>query len=166
MRLAQIENGKVKNIILGTLTQFPDYKNVTTVQCGIGWTANNDGTYTSDYVAPEVDPVVSITNVVFSGAGYDETQEDGRVDLSTDSNITLSFDVTLPDTTKLTIPVINKNTGQMKVIRARVTGNAVSKTIKFKESGFWYINSKIINDMGRIGVQFAIDDILMLVLDD
>ena len=122
--------------------------------------------YVDDNPPPEPDPVVSITNVVFSGNGYDETQEDGRIDLSTGLNITLSFDVTLPDTTKLTIPVINKSTGQMKVIRARVTSNAVSKTIKFKDSGFWYINSQIINDMGRKGVNFAIDDILMLVLDD
>lgn len=165
MRLAQIENGRVKNIIIGTLAQFPSHKNVDNIQCGIGWLANNDGTYTNDSIV-ESDPIVSITNVVFGGAGYEETQEDGRVDLSTDSNITLSFDVTLPDNTKLTIPVINRNTGQMKVIRARVTSNAVSKTIRFKDSGFWYINSQIINDMGRVGVQFAIDDILMLVLDD
>ena len=122
--------------------------------------------YIDDSPPPEPDPIISITNVVFSGAGYEETQEDGRVDLSTDSNITLSFNVTLPNNTKLTIPVINKNTGQMKVIRARVTSNAVSKTIKFKDSGFWYINSQIINDMGRKGVEFQIDDILMLVLDD
>lgn len=115
---------------------------------------------------PQSDPIVSITNVAFEGDGYDETQENGRVDLLTDSNITLSFSVTLPDNTKLTIPVINRNTGKMKVIRAKVTLNAVSKTIRFKEPGFWYINSKIINDMGRVGVEFEIDDILLLVQDD
>lgn len=166
MRLAQIENGIVKNIILGTLTQFPTYKNVTNIHCGVGWTANSDGTYTSDYVAPEVDPIINITNVSFSGDGYDETQEDGRVDLLTDANITLSFSAPLPDDTKLTIPVINQGTGQMKVIKAIVSSGAVSKVIRFKEPGFWRINSKIINDMGRVGVQFAIDDILILVLDD
>lgn len=166
MKLAQVENGIVKNIILGTLAQFPDYKDVTNIQCGVGWTANNDGTYTSDYIAPEVDPIINITNVSFGGDGFDEIQDDGRIDLLTDANITLTFNAPLPDNTKLTIPTINRNTGQMKVIKAMVIGGAVTKTIRFKEPGFWYINSKIINDMGRIGVQFSINDILMLVLDD
>jgi len=53
MRLAKIRKGRVKNIIVGEQKDYPKYINVDSTQCGIGWLANNDGTYTNDIVTIE-----------------------------------------------------------------------------------------------------------------
>lgn len=52
MRLALIENGRVKTIIIGKAANYPEYIDVSAIQCGVGWLANNDGTYTNDAIPP------------------------------------------------------------------------------------------------------------------
>lgn len=50
MRLAKIENLIVENIIVGDLADYPAYTDVTNIDCGIGWTDNQDGTFTDNQV--------------------------------------------------------------------------------------------------------------------
>lgn len=113
------------------------------------------------------DPVIPITNIAFSGTGLDPEQpSNGRVDLLAGLNVTITFNVSLPDGTKLTIPVRNRDTQKLKVIKAKVLGGAVTKTFKFAESGFYVINSDEVNAVGRDGVDFQLDPMLILVQDD
>lgn len=37
MRLALVEDGRVKNVILGELNSYPEYLDVSNVECGKGW---------------------------------------------------------------------------------------------------------------------------------
>ena len=55
--LAIIENLIVTNIIVGEAVDFPSYTDVTGVSCGIGWTDNQNGTFTDNTVA-EVEPTI------------------------------------------------------------------------------------------------------------
>ena len=53
MRLAHVVNNRVKNIIKGDIAKYPSLIDVTKIQCGIGWLANDDGTFTNDIVIVE-----------------------------------------------------------------------------------------------------------------
>lgn len=128
--------------------------------------ANYHGELSFDLDDRAIDLIVPITNIAFSGSGYDETQSDGRVDILTDTNVTLTFDIPLPDGTKLTIPVRDQNTNSLKVIRATVSGGSVNKVIKFPTSGYWTIDADEVNRMGREGVEFTLDKITLLVQDN
>lgn len=116
-------------------------------------------------VEPTPDPIIQITNIVFSGAGFDEIQPDGRVDLLADTSTTITFNVALPSGTKLSIPIRNRDTQQLKIVRATVSNGTVSKVFKIVPSGLWEINSDELNALGRIGVDFSMDDIILLVQD-
>jgi len=48
MRLAKITNNVVETIIIGELVDFPTYTDVTNIQSGVGWTDNQDGTFTDN----------------------------------------------------------------------------------------------------------------------
>ena len=117
------------------------------------------------FVEPAPDVIVAIDNIVFSGAGFDEIQPDGRVDLLANTLITITFDVALPNGTKLTVPIRNRDTKQLKVIKANVSNLSVSKSFKIVPSGFWFIDADEVNNMGREGVTFAMDEIIILVQD-
>jgi len=52
MRLALVQNGRVKTIILGRLKNHDGFIDVDNIRCGIGWLANEDGTFTDDFVQP------------------------------------------------------------------------------------------------------------------
>ena len=54
MRLANIENNIVENIIIGELIDFPSYVDVTNIECGRGWTDNGDGTFTNNIIPVSV----------------------------------------------------------------------------------------------------------------
>lgn len=166
MRLAKVLNGKVKTIIIAD-DLWPDHVNVTNTPCGIGWSDNGDGTFSDPYVPPSPASIVQINNIAFNGAGLDPDQpSNGRVDLISGMNVEITFNVLLPDNTKLTIPVKNRDTGQLKVIKAKVQSGSVAKTFKFNESGFYVIDSELVNSVGRDGVEFKLDPMLILVQDD
>jgi hypothetical protein len=56
-RLAKIENQIVVNVIMADdPADFPDYVDVTDIECNKGWTDNGDGTFT-DNRQPSVDPI-------------------------------------------------------------------------------------------------------------
>lgn len=48
MRLAKIDDLIVTNIIIGEAVDFPTYTDVTSTRCGIGWTDNQNGTFTDN----------------------------------------------------------------------------------------------------------------------
>ena len=56
MRIAKIENGKIKRIIIGTLEQFPDYIDFEGKHGGPGWADNGDGTYARPTPPPAHEP--------------------------------------------------------------------------------------------------------------
>ena len=53
MKLAIIRNKIVKNIVVGSYSQFPDGIDITDKYVGIGWELNDDGTFTNP--APKVE---------------------------------------------------------------------------------------------------------------
>ena len=118
-----------------------------------------------DTPPPTPEPILNITNVVFSGAGYDDTV-DGVVELLTDKPVNLSFDIPLDNGTKLKIPIKQRGGSGFKLVKAVVNSGSISIVVKFKDSGDWYINSQLVNERGRVGVDFAMDDINIEVLDD
>ena len=112
------------------------------------------------------DLIIPITDVVFSGPGHDEDQPDGRVDVLVDSPITMAFNIGLTNGTKVTIPVRNVDTGQLKVIRGIVSNGTVSRSFKFESSGMWETTVKDINYMGRVGVTFVMDNDINLLVQE
>lgn len=59
MKIALIQGGLVERIIIGELTDFPGWIDVTGKFIGVGFTDNGDGTFT-DNTSPEVEPVIRI----------------------------------------------------------------------------------------------------------
>ena len=166
MRLAKVENDIVTNIIVGQLADYPGYNDVTGIHVGIDWSF--DGlTYTAPE-QPVPETLVSIENVVFSGPGVDEMLPDGTIELLSNQNVNLSFDLNPVDAfangTKLSIPVMNPKTQEEKYFRAVVTGGTIAIIMKL-ESGPWIVNSDLVNSVGRDGFEFSVNDINMRVID-
>lgn len=57
MKIALIQDGLVERIIIGELTDFPGWIDVTGKFVGVGFTDNGDGTFT-DNTPPEVESVI------------------------------------------------------------------------------------------------------------
>ena len=63
-RLAEIKDLTVINIIKGDPLKFPQYTDVTGIECVIGWTDNEDGTFTDNTVPVVSENIITVDDFI------------------------------------------------------------------------------------------------------